>query len=435
MYIRKRHSKVRICDRYSTTVLIGHEAQRKPDLTLIDQGMAADWRCVQSVGEMKSKRNFESDQWYEVIYGYREIKSSMIFASQDNQNFILALRFAKYDMVVYRFDCDGLMHVTLFSINGPTGWKYFTHVAYSLTYRTLDLVGYDTSCHTAPHFPPRYMALQVQPAIHWIQHIPTHIAYTLGIIGINNVPTIHEEYVVGKDYYSATATAHLGPLMTAQVATAFQNDASIKLITQFKTRCTKMCINSLTDGSDDTLGWEIGGVLGDWSFSKYKDIKKVSEHLGNRRGFPVSAPIAGRDVSDYREVTTDVDSDWDTKRGNTAFVSVRLMLGLGQLGIEHGTCDDLKSFFFVLLIIMVVFHAPGVQRLDAEFVPLELDKMWWNLDQWKSSVKWKILSMKLHKLWQDNIACLFSDYFQCWTSSEVIQSGAEANTKDAEGDG
>lgn len=198
-----------------------------------------------------------------------------------------------------RFDRGGLMRVTSFSINGPTGWKYFARVAYSLAYGTLDLVGYDTSCHTAPHFPPRYMALQAQPAsgrsrqspfpreykiemllhvadnmfgrgsvVRRIRHISTHIAYiakdtwhnvsrnlTEGqilriISGIDNVPTIHEEYVVGEDRYSSTAAARLGPLTTAQVATALQNgefqdrmhlrllmkDASIKLITQFKTR-------------------------------------------------------------------------------------------------------------------------------------------------------------------------------------------------------
>jgi hypothetical protein len=41
---------------YSTTVLTGHEARRKPDLALIDFHTPADWRCVRSVGEMKSKR-------------------------------------------------------------------------------------------------------------------------------------------------------------------------------------------------------------------------------------------------------------------------------------------------------------------------------------------------------------------------------------------
>jgi len=57
------------------------------------------------------------------------------------------------------------------------------------------------------------------------------------------------------------------------------------------------------------------------------------------------------------------------------------MLGLGQPGIEHGTRNDLESFFFVLLVIMVVFCTPGMQRPDVEFEALELDKMWWNLDQ------------------------------------------------------
>lgn len=63
--------------RYSTTVLTGHEAQRKPDLTLIDQGMAADWRCVRSVGEMKSKR-YASVGFTEILNQISGMKSSMV---------------------------------------------------------------------------------------------------------------------------------------------------------------------------------------------------------------------------------------------------------------------------------------------------------------------------------------------------------------------
>jgi hypothetical protein len=160
-------------------------------------------------------------------------------------------------------------------------------------------------------------------------------------------------------------------------------------------------------------------------------------------------------------------------QGNAAFVSVRLMLGGGQSGIEHGPRDDLESFFFVILIIMVVFQAPGVQRPAADFEALELDKMWWNPDQWASSAKWKLATMKLSGLWHDNIARLFSDYFKCWTESvkklkdlvfshydadqrllsqmcttegvtyeevisvlqEMVKLGAEADAKGAEGDG
>lgn len=149
------------------------------------------------------------------------------------------------------------------------------------------------------------------------------------------------------------------------------------------------------------------------------------------------------------------------------------MLGEGQSGIEHGPRDDLESFFFVIIIIMVVFHAPGVQKPAADFEALELEKMWWNPDQWASSAKWKLATMKLNGLWQDNIARLFSDYFKCWIElaeklkdlifshyeadqrllsqmcttdgvtyeevisvlQEMVKLGAEADAKDAEGDG
>lgn len=39
---------------YSTTPLSGHDAKRKPDLILLDDVSVADWRCVRSIGEMKS---------------------------------------------------------------------------------------------------------------------------------------------------------------------------------------------------------------------------------------------------------------------------------------------------------------------------------------------------------------------------------------------
>jgi hypothetical protein len=63
--------------KYSTTVLTGHEAQRKPNLTLIDQGTAADWRCVQSVGEMKSKR-FTSSGFAKILNQISSMKSSIV---------------------------------------------------------------------------------------------------------------------------------------------------------------------------------------------------------------------------------------------------------------------------------------------------------------------------------------------------------------------
>jgi hypothetical protein len=43
--------------KYSTNILPGHEANRKPDLTLITHGTNADWRCIRSIGEMKAHRS------------------------------------------------------------------------------------------------------------------------------------------------------------------------------------------------------------------------------------------------------------------------------------------------------------------------------------------------------------------------------------------
>jgi hypothetical protein len=39
---------------YSTVALLGHEVKGKPDLVLLDDNKVADWRCVRSIGEMKS---------------------------------------------------------------------------------------------------------------------------------------------------------------------------------------------------------------------------------------------------------------------------------------------------------------------------------------------------------------------------------------------
>lgn len=193
------------------------------------------------------------------------------------------------------------MRTAQIPIHTATGWKYFARVVYSLAYGPLELVGYDSSCHTAPHFPPRRMSLQAPPAsarggsrsppcpkeykielllhvadnlfgrgtvvrrIRRINSLASYIAkdtwhnvsrkLTEGQIlciikDIDNIPKIREEYVVGEDCYSSTAAARLVPFSQAEVSTALQNglfqdrvhlrllmeDASVKLVTQFKTR-------------------------------------------------------------------------------------------------------------------------------------------------------------------------------------------------------
>ena len=55
---------------YSTIHLFGHDAKRKPDLILLDNVAIADWRCVRSIGEMKSSSSEQTNaNMFEQIAG------------------------------------------------------------------------------------------------------------------------------------------------------------------------------------------------------------------------------------------------------------------------------------------------------------------------------------------------------------------------------
>jgi hypothetical protein len=40
--------------------------------------------------------------------------------------------------------------------------------------------------------------------------------------------------------------------------------------------------------------------------------------------------------------------------------------------------DDLESIFYVIILIMVTFEAPGRYKAEEELEKLHLDKIWWN---------------------------------------------------------
>lgn len=55
---------------YSAASLLGHDAKRKPDLVLLDDMRIGDWRCVCSIGEMKSSStNKTKSEIFEQIIG------------------------------------------------------------------------------------------------------------------------------------------------------------------------------------------------------------------------------------------------------------------------------------------------------------------------------------------------------------------------------
>ena len=58
---------------YSASSLLGHDAKRKPDLVLLDDTRIGDWRCVCSIGEMKSSSttNTKSEIFEQIIGEFR----------------------------------------------------------------------------------------------------------------------------------------------------------------------------------------------------------------------------------------------------------------------------------------------------------------------------------------------------------------------------
>ncbi|OJA07576.1 hypothetical protein AZE42_04423, partial [Rhizopogon vesiculosus] len=286
-----RRPPMRWTAKYSTNVFPGHEANRKPDLALFTDGTHGDWRCIRSVGEMKSHRS-----WSVGFAGLQDqvsVKSAIMFAAQDNRNFVIAIGFAKYDMVVYKFDRGGLEQCEPFSITDPVGWKYFARVIYCLGYGDMECLGYDGSAQVEPQ--PnglRYMAMQcpkfanmnldykIEGQLHLTEtlfgrgsnvrrvcHRGTNTQYIVKdtwhnvarhltegqilhvIRDIPNIPKI-KEYVVDEDQFSSTFHSRFKVVGDEQVYTALHNGLfqdrvhlrllmeamPIQLISNFKTR-------------------------------------------------------------------------------------------------------------------------------------------------------------------------------------------------------
>jgi hypothetical protein len=82
----------------------------------------------------------------------------------------------------------------------------------------------------------------------------------------------------------------------------------------------------------------------------------------------------------------------------------------------HEVRDDLESIFYVIVLIMVAFEAPGRLKPKNQLEALPLHKMWWNPspEDWSESATWKLSAMKMETVWCRSIARHFSPYFECW---------------------
>lgn len=102
-------------------------------------------------------------------------------------------------------------------------------------------------------------------------------------------------------------------------------------------------------------------------------------------------------------------------QGNTACVSVRLMYAAAvERFCPHEVRDDLESFFYVIVIIMVTFHEAGKQKSTEELEDTMLADHWWNQQHWRSSTEWKVTTMKQDALWKSCVAPHTGPYFDCF---------------------
>ena len=136
---------------HSTVALLGHYVKGKPDLVLLDDVKVADWRCVCSIGEMKSS---PLNVMYWTICSHNSLvscvvitstwgltkpylagKTSIIFAMQDNCEYVLSVGFLKDLMDIHKMDRSGCITSLTIGINDypDSQWKLFLYIILSLS--------------------------------------------------------------------------------------------------------------------------------------------------------------------------------------------------------------------------------------------------------------------------------------------------------------
>ncbi|KAG1776166.1 hypothetical protein EV702DRAFT_1046331 [Suillus placidus] len=399
--------------KYSTNVLGGHQANRKPDLTLIDQNTSADWRCVPSFGEMKSKKNTTAS--LNELCDQISVKSAILFGSQDNRNFVIALGFAKYNMIVYRYDHGGLMCSAAISITHPTGWTFFARVAYRLAYCHPNWLGYDISAKLAPCRGPRLMAMQCIPEdktnslpescrLNYAMDAQIHLTDSLFGHGSNDTwHNVHQKMTEGQILCVIAGIANIPELVEEYVISQFQSRAGLahrEVFQTFKVLHRDIHIGNLYVKTE--TGNDAGDELGDWGFAECQDlhIMSTSDPWDQFRSWAGAA---------------NPNIDLAERTGNTACISVRLMYAAAvEQFCPHEVCDDLESFFYAIVIIMVAFHEASKQKSAEELEETMLADHWWNQQHWRSSAEWKVTTMKQDTLWKSRIAPHIGPYFDCF---------------------
>ncbi|KAG1812792.1 uncharacterized protein BJ212DRAFT_1301280 [Suillus subaureus] len=210
-------------------------------------------------------------------------------------------------------------------------------------------------------------------------------------------------------------------------------------------------------------GNDAGGELGDWDFADCQDLHIVQQRLQPLNCafpkmaepiIPASSPMSTvssltsmpsspkpfqlhktlcpqlsrvlAQAPSWQTLTTDNESDPDAQQMSTSDPWDQF----SRMDIH----DDLKSFFYVIVIIMVAFHEASKQKSAEKLEETILADHWWNQQHWRSSAEWKVTTMKQDALWKSCIAphivrnILFLAVGSSYTPTKVLKISSVLNT-------
>ncbi|KAG1742089.1 hypothetical protein EDD22DRAFT_851631 [Suillus occidentalis] len=266
--------------------------------------------------------------------------------------------------------------------------------------------------------------------VRWVHHVETKKSFIIKDTWHN----VHEKMTEGQILCVIAGIANIPELVEEYIVISqFQSRAGLA-------KALKDCI--IETGND-------GGEIGDWGFAECQDLHIVQQRLQPlNQAFPKKAELiiptsspmpivsslklmppspelvqlckmlyneSGPDaqqmsISDPWDIrswagTANPNIDLAKQTGNAVCVSVRLMYAAAiDQFCSHEVHDDLESFFYAIVIIMVAFHEASKQKSTEELEEMMLADHWWNQQHWRSSAEWKVTTMKQDALWKSHIA-------------------------------
>lgn len=104
-------------------------------------------------------------------------------------------------------------------------------------------------------------------------------------------------------------------------------------------------------------------------------------------------------------------------QGAASFSAIELMFNIDSPDRVHLPQHDLESFFYVIVIIVMLYEEPGMKRGPSYWKDNDVKLAeWWNVQNWHTSAQWKWSTMSSSEsyFWNYNVAAHITDYFKCW---------------------